>query len=154
MRTFFGLLFAVAALGWVLTHVGGCATAKADPSPRVVNLSVSDSGMVDLAKSGLSGLTGAITFADADHPPPIILLGIVEEFADGWNGPREPFYSEALPISLAIPAGAEQMERVKVGHAECDLGCRKHGSGLATPDGCWCWRESATNWRESRWERL
>ena len=127
--------------------------AATPPTPRVVPLSVSDSGVLDLAKSEMASVT-LISADDDERSIPVVLLGMVTEYGEGWTGPREPFYSEALPISLAIPAGAEQMEREKVGHAACDDGCGKRNAGLATPDGCWCWRPSATNWRESRWERL
>jgi hypothetical protein len=93
----------------------------------------------------------AISFLSLDGPPPSVVLGIVAGYPGYWEGPRVVFYSEALPISEAVPVGAEMMARQRIGHSDCDRSCGKEFSGLATPSGCWCWRESKTDWRASRW---
>ena len=87
---------AAALVKWMGDEIGWEAitlqpkTSAAPLSPRVVPLSVSDSGTLDVAKSALT----------------------------------------------------------------CDQRCGKRNAGLATPDACWCWRESKTDWRQSHWERL
>lgn len=75
---------------------------------------------------------------------------------EGGNCAR--FVSGALGALASSGVTAHRGERPTAARGmtlnSCDRACGKPLTGLVTPSGCSCWRESKTDWRASRWVPL
>jgi hypothetical protein len=111
--------------------------------------------VIPLLKDGYADIECIFGYLGTSNPETVPHIKAMKaQHADEFKGSvsmRHPSltFDEQAAIHIPLPP---------VQHAPpiafCDRACGKPRSGLSTPSGCLCWRESKTDWRQSRWVRL